>query len=200
MDPNISVIILAAGSSRRMGQPKMLLPWAGTTILGQVVSVFASTRVSDISVITGGSKEPVEEEIAQLGKQFTVRSVFNPLHETGEMLSSVQVGLAAQGPRVDAVLIGLGDQPQIQVETVQNILEAFDQARDKLIIPSFEKRRGHPLLIPRQFWDEILLMEAPDTLRDFIYRHIDKILYIAGNETVLQDVDTPEEYKRAQGS
>jgi molybdenum cofactor cytidylyltransferase len=98
------------------------------------------------------------------------------------------------------VIIGLGDQPQIHAGTVRKITEAFDQSRDKLIIPSFEKRRGHPLLIPRLFWNEILQMEPPQTLRDFINRRSDYILYIEGDRTVLQDIDTPDEYKQARSS
>jgi molybdenum cofactor cytidylyltransferase len=198
MNSNISAIILAAGSSSRMGQPKMLMPWGDTTILGQVVSVIGSCGISDISVITGGARELIEKEILRLGKELAVRSVFNPNHESGEMLSSLQAGLLEQQPEVEATLIGLGDQPQIHAGTVKDIITAFRQSGDKLIIPSFEKRRGHPLLIPRLFWPDILQMEAPDTLRDFINSHVDKILYVDGDASVLQDIDTPEEYRKAR--
>jgi molybdenum cofactor cytidylyltransferase len=200
MSSNISAIILAAGSSRRMGQPKMLLAWGQTTILGQVVSVIGSSGILDICIITGGAREFVEKEIMQWGKELSVRAIFNPYHENGEMLSSLQIGLSAQNPEVEATLIGLGDQPQIHLGTVKNLIEASEQSRDKMIIPSFEKRRGHPILIPRQFWPDILRLQSPGTLRDFINSQVDKILYINGDATVLQDIDTPEEYQQARRS
>ncbi len=88
----ISAIILAAGKSKRMGQPKMLLPWGKISVLGQVLSTFQQAEIDDITVITGGAHEQVE----QIVYQHKVRSVFNNQFAGGEMLSSLQLGLAAQ--------------------------------------------------------------------------------------------------------
>jgi molybdenum cofactor cytidylyltransferase len=198
MKPDISAIILAAGSSRRMGQPKMLLPWGETTILGQVVAEFASAGITNMVVVTGGSGELIEAEVTRLANKFAVRPVFNASYESGEMLSSIQAGLAAQKPEVAATIIGLGDQPQIRARTIRNILRAFEPPEAKVIIPSFEKRRGHPILLPRQWWNELLLLKPPGSLRDFINIHANEILYIDGDANIFQDIDTPEEYRQAR--
>ena len=66
----IAAILLAAGESHRMGQPKMLLPWGGTTVLGQVVATFAAAGIEDILVVTGGAREQVESLVANLAKKY----------------------------------------------------------------------------------------------------------------------------------
>ncbi len=78
MANKISAVILAAGMSRRMGQPKMLLPWRNTTVLGQVVTTFYQAGIQDIIVVTGGDKAIVESEVERLAYRMAVRSVYNP--------------------------------------------------------------------------------------------------------------------------
>jgi len=86
----ISAIILAAGASRRMGQPKMLLPWGKVSVLEHVISVFAGAGIEDILVVTGAVREQIEETVVKYGTRFPVRSVHNKKYSHGEMLSSLQ--------------------------------------------------------------------------------------------------------------
>ena len=76
MAPEVSAIILAAGKSRRMGQPKMLLRWGDTTVLGQVVKVFSGVGLRDILVVTGGDRAAVEAEIEGLAREYPVRQEY----------------------------------------------------------------------------------------------------------------------------
>jgi molybdenum cofactor cytidylyltransferase len=187
---------LAAGQSKRMGQPKMLLPWGETTVLGQVINTFAKTGVSEIVIVTGGQREVVEAEAARLAKKFPLRCIHNPAHETGEMLSSLQCGLAALSPEVESALIGLGDQPQLSLESAQKVVSAFETSGAHLLVPSYNLRRGHPWLVQRELWNEILSLRAPQTLRDFLNASAGKILYVEADQTILKDLDTPEDYQR----
>jgi molybdenum cofactor cytidylyltransferase len=123
----ISTILLAAGESRRMGQPKLILPWGETTVLGQAVATFATAGIEDILVVTGGAHQQVEAEVAGLAELYPVRAIHNQEFAQGGMVSSVQTGLAALGEDVCAALIGLGDQPQVREETIQRICSAFFQ-------------------------------------------------------------------------
>src|SRR5512147_3036277 len=100
----ITALVLAAGSSKRMGQPKMLLPWGETTILGQVLSVLKSVGVEDVVTVTGGFREQVEA----VAKQFGSRVVFNEGYAGNEMLSSIQYGLSTLKAEAEAALICLG--------------------------------------------------------------------------------------------
>ena len=196
MGNNVSAILLAAGLSTRMGQPKMLLPWGGTTVLGQVVSIFTAAGIEEIVVVTGGAREQVEKLVAELAKEFPVRPVFNPEFARGEMLSSIQVGLASLDTHTRAALIGLGDQPQVLEETVRKICTAFGQSGSLLVIPSFQKRRGHPWLAGRSLWSKIQALPISTTPRQFLNTHAGLVEYVPADQSILQDVDTLEEYAR----
>ncbi len=190
----IAAIILAAGESRRMGRPKMLLPWGDTTVLGKVVATFLAAGLEDIVVVTGSARRQIE---ALLGN--SARSVFNPQYAQGEMLSSIQAGLQMLGADTQAALIGLGDQPQVELATIESILETFGRTGAPLLVPSYEMRRGHPWLVAREFWAEILRMRTPESPRDFMNRHASGIHYVnVETPSVIQDLDTPEDYDRAR--
>src|SRR5215210_3756270 len=138
-----SAIILAAGKSRRMGHPKMLLPWGNVSVLERVISVFAGAGIEDILVVTGAIRDQIEEAVARYRKRYPVRSVHNKNYSHGEMLSSLQGGLRALAhPRLSsaegvtaAALVGLGDQPQVQERSVRLVCEAFMQTKNPLVVP-----------------------------------------------------------------
>lgn len=190
----ISAIILAAGQSRRMGQPKMLLPWGNLTIVEHVVRIFLDAGLRDVLVVTGGAREQVEEILAS----YPVRQVPNPDYASGEMLSSLQCGLSAMRKDAQATLIGLGDQPQVQESTVRLICEAYRESPSRLVVPSFRMRRGHPWLVARPLWEEILALGSPESPRDFLNEHAPEILYVnLDTPTILADLDTPEDYQNS---
>jgi molybdenum cofactor cytidylyltransferase len=193
----ISAILLAAGESRRMGEPKLILPWANTTVLGQVVATFAAAGIEDILVVTGGARQQIEALVTRLAQKYPVRAIYNPDHEHGGMLSSIQAGLAGLDSRSCAALIGLGDQPQVREETVRRILSAFVQRESSLVIPSFQGRRGHPWLVARSLWPDILaLPNSVTTARQFLDAHARQIEYVMADESSLKDLDTPKEYEQ----
>ncbi len=196
MGNNISAILLAAGLSSRMGQPKLLLPWGNTTVLGQVISAFTAAGVEDLVVVTGAAHEQIEGVVTDMSNKFPVRSIFNPGYSQGEMLSSIQVGLAAQNPHILAALIGLGDQPQVLEETVRGICSAFVRTNAPLVIPSFQNRRGHPWLAARVLWSSLLALPATTTARQFLNTYTGQVEYITADRTILQDLDTPADYAR----
>jgi molybdenum cofactor cytidylyltransferase len=186
----ISAIILAAGESKRMGQPKMLLPWDKSTVLQTVITTFQTSGIKDILVVTGGAHEQVDALVGQ-----TVQIVYNKNYARGEMLSSIQTGLKTKMSESRAILIALGDQPQVQTRCIQHILQEYKRTNASLIVPSYKMRRGHPWLVARELWDEILKMPFGDTSREFLNRHAHDIHYVQlDTPTILQDLDTPEDY------
>jgi molybdenum cofactor cytidylyltransferase len=204
MAAEIAAILLAAGESRRMGQPKMLLPWGATTVLGQVVSIFSAGLSSimdqqidpdnEILIVTGGARMLVEAEVARLAEQFPLRIVHNPNYAHGGMVSSIQAGLMALRPGTRAALIGLGDQPQVREKTIKQICTAFKQTRSPIVIPSFQNHRGHPWLATRLLWPELMALPSSTTPRQFLDAHAGQIEYVSADESILQDLDTPEDY------
>ncbi|MCS6992279.1 MAG: nucleotidyltransferase family protein [Anaerolineales bacterium] len=189
----LAAIVLAAGLSRRMGRPKMLLPWRETTVLGRVAKTLAESGVQEIVIVTGGERPAVEAEAAQLAQFLPVRTVFNPHYESGEMMSSLRVGLAALGAEIQAALIAPGDQPQLSLESARKMVSTWQTTGARLLVPSFKRRRGHPWLVRREMWPELAQAE---TARAFLNTHADEILYVECDETVLKDLDTPEDYAR----
>ncbi|MGB8214102.1 MAG: nucleotidyltransferase family protein [Anaerolineales bacterium] len=192
----VSALLLAAGESRRMGQPKLLLPWGDTSVLGQVIATFAAAEIADILVVTGGARAQLEELVEGLAKQYPVRAVYNPEYASGEMISSIQAGLAALGPGPCATLIGLGDQPQVREATIRAICAAYSQTGAQLVFPSFGNRRGHPWLAGRPCWGELLALPRSTNPRQFLNAYTGRIEYVQADGSILQDLDTLEEYLR----
>jgi molybdenum cofactor cytidylyltransferase len=191
----ISAIILAAGQSRRMGRSKMPLPWGGRTVLGQVIHVLRSAGITDVRVVTGGDRQVVEQIAADEG----ARCIFNSDYALGEMLSSLQAGLRAMPEAAEAALVALGDQPHMQPETVRLLAAEYARNAAPLIVPSYRLRRGHPWLVRRALWSEIMEMRAPASPRDFLNAHAKEIGYlVVETPTILQDLDTPEDYERSR--
>jgi len=189
----ISAIILAAGESKRMGQPKMLLPWSNRTVITHVLSVFQNAGLDDILVITGGMRKQVEGLISDLN----VRTVHNADYAKADMLSSIQCGIRALTPQTQAILIGLGDQPQVQEGTVQRVCEEFIETKSNIVVPSYHMHRGHPWLVARPLWDGLLGMKSPRTPRDFLNANRSEIRYVnVDDPNILADLDTPEDYHK----
>jgi molybdenum cofactor cytidylyltransferase len=182
---NISAVILAAGKSVRMGQPKMLMPWGNTTVLGKVIQTLQSAGVDDIIAVTNSKIAP---QVAGYGVRIA-------LNDEGEMLESIQLGLQAQKPSAVATLVCLGDQPQVREEDVRRVCDGSGQSRSGIVVPSYQMRRGHPWLIIRERWDEILGLRAPQSMRDFLNAHREEIFYVeCDSPGILQDLDTPADY------
>jgi molybdenum cofactor cytidylyltransferase len=157
------------------------------------VSVLAHSGAAPVIVVTGGAHESVEAALRDMPAQ----PVFNPRHADGEMLHSLQVGLASLPAPIEAALVALGDQPQIEAPIVQAVLHAYFESSAPLVVPSFQMRRGHPWLVHRSLWGQILEAQEASTLRDFLNRNAEQIHYLAvESDSILRDVDTPEEYEK----
>jgi molybdenum cofactor cytidylyltransferase len=98
---------------------------------------------------------------------------------------------------ISATLVVLGDQPRIQPKVVAQVMMAYSEGTGDIITPSYQMRRGHPILIDRRYWPEILDLPEDGSLRDVIDRHKERIAYVnVDTDSVLRDVDTPEDYRQ----
>lgn len=206
----VAAVVLAAGRSQRMGQPKMVLPWGDTTVIGQVARTLAQAGLDEIVVVTGGARQQVEQALSGL----PVRTVYNPRYAEDQMALSLQIGLASLSAEIDAALVALGDQPQVRLEVVHTVLNTYRQTRAPLVFPSYRMRRGHPWIISRSLWR--LVLALPDsqaaspqpapliTLRDLLAPYGDQICYVeVDDDSILRDLDTPADYRMerpAEGS
>ena len=187
----VGAIILAAGLSSRMGEPKVLLPWGDKTIIEHIIEQLTISRVDHIVVVTGHMAQEVKSIVKPLG----VKVVHNRSYKSGEMLSSLKAGLKAMPDHIAAAMIVLGDQPRIQPKVIYQVLSAYAEGTHDIVAPSYKMRRGHPILIGRKYWGELLNLPRNGAPRDVINAHNDQIHYIKVNtDSVLKDVDTPEDY------
>jgi molybdenum cofactor cytidylyltransferase len=192
----IAAIILGAGLSTRMGCAKLLLPWKNTTILGYIVSVLTSNGIKDIIVVIRPNHDQLSEHIQDLSNEYPVRFVLNDSFKPEDMLTSIHYGLKAIKSSLTAALIVLGDQPQIEKDTIHRILLSHQQTKSSIVIPSFSMRRGHPWLIPNHLISQFIHLQHPLTPRDFLKKHEDEINYvIIDNDSILKDIDTPDDYE-----
>ncbi len=194
----ITALVLAAGLSRRMGTNKLLLPFKERTVLAQVVSVLQDCPLDEIIVVIGHERDRVKDSISRhITQRGGLRFVYNPNYAGGDMLSSIQAGLAAlhNDSRCEAALVALGDQPQIEQRIAEQVIAAHEPG--KVIIPSFNRHGGHPILIDRACWPDVLALPIGASLRDVWRAHPSWLRYVKVNtETVLRDMDTPDEYRR----
>ena len=191
----IAAVLLAAGQSRRMGRPKLTLPWGtGGSVISQVVARFREAGADPLLVVTGGDREAVERALQGAGAQ----CLFNPDYRQGEMLSSIKAGLGRlQHGQAEAAMVAPADLPSLTVETLRSLLDRRRRSGADLIVPSYEMRRGHPVLIGRSLWQSVLDLGKEETLRDFLHRHAQQIEYVVVRDPgVIQDLDTPKEYGR----
>jgi len=191
----ICAVVLAAGRSARMGVQKLLLPYRGQTIIGHVVDEVLRSPVHRTFVVTGEDHERV---IAALSDR-AVTFVRNP-DPDADMLSSVRCGVRASPPECDAILIVLGDQPAVTAAVIRSIVDEHRLHGDSIIVPVFGGRRGHPILVPIRFAREVLTAHDGVGLRGLLMAHPDDVLELPVNVPgVLQDIDTPEDYRAASG-
>lgn len=193
----VAALVLAAGLSSRMGQPKLLLDWGGKSVLQTVLHSLHAAGIEEIYTVIGANRELIEQNILDLS--FPVKTVFNPDYSNGEMSDSIKVGIRSLPEDLDGVLIVLGDQPQIEVDVIRIILDAYRRTDAKIVVPSYRYRRGHPWLIERSCWKDLENLNPTYTMREFLRGHQHEIHYMEVNTpSVLQDLDTPQDYQKSK--
>jgi molybdenum cofactor cytidylyltransferase len=186
----ITAIVLAAGESLRMKKVKMLLPFKGKTIIEKVLENIALSEVNRTIVVLGANGDQILKVVEPLGTMHC----FNDEYREG-MLSSVKCGLRSSPGESEAVMVFLGDQPMIGPDIINDIIQIFIQTEKGIIIPVFNNRRGHPVLICSKYADDIERSDNRYSLRDFIEKFKDDVLEVAINSPViLRDIDTEEDY------
>lgn len=192
----VAALVMAAGSSRRFGAAnKLLATRADKALLSHVLETVKHSNVDNALVVTGHDAESVGQlcEAAGRGAQMNLAQVHNPLHASG-MASSLICGIAelAEGG-ADAVIVCLGDMPDVTTRVMNELLAAYrSQPGKALYIPTFEGRRGNPVLIAASLFDSVLMLEGDVGARVLARQFPDSVLEVPCETSgVLMDVDTP---------
>jgi molybdenum cofactor cytidylyltransferase len=174
-----------------MGESKQLLPFGNKTMIETVIDHIMHSEVDEILVVLGSNRENIECVL----KDMPVRSVHNPRFKEG-MLSSIQKGFVSLPKEAEAVLVFLGDQPMIPSSSVDQIIRAYRSSAKGIVLPVYQQRRGHPILIDVTYRQEVANLNPEIGLRELIHNHPEDILEVdLDSPSILEDIDTPEDYK-----
>jgi molybdenum cofactor cytidylyltransferase len=187
----ISAILLAAGQSKRMGELKQLMPFGQSTIVRQAVDNLLGSAVVEVIVVVGYRAEDVTKAIAAK----PIRIVMNPDYEQG-MSTSIIAGLNLVHGGVQAVMLAMGDQPLVNSETINILIEEFCNHDKGIAVPTYQGRRGHPIIFAIKYKKKLLKLKGDVGGRQIIKDHPDDVLEVAvDSESIVADFDTTDDYQ-----
>jgi molybdenum cofactor cytidylyltransferase len=191
----IAGILLAAGESKRMeGAFKPLLKWGTRTVIGECIHQLSDSKLDEVFVVLGHRERDIRQSLAGAGVQYAINEEFQK-----GMLSSVKIGWAQTAPGTEGVLIALVDQPMVTAAIINKLIDAFKEGKKRIVIPTYQGKQGHPIVLSNEFEEELMLMDdaTPNGLKALIDAHRDEILEVpVDSPAVIEDIDRPEDYER----
>jgi molybdenum cofactor cytidylyltransferase len=186
-------ILLAAGTSSRMGQPKQLLNWRGKALVRHVAEQALASRITGLVVVLGAGARDVRA--ALVGLDGPVQLVENPAYAGGQA-GSVRAGLAALPSAASGAVVLLVDQPLVGPAVINHLLDAFaDYPETLAVVPTYQGRRGNPVLLARTLFEPISRISGDSGARAVFAAYADQILTLELDDpAIVTDIDTPEEY------
>ena len=187
----VSAILLAAGQSKRMGEPKQLMPFGQSTILEQATDNLLNSAVDEVIVVLGYRAEEMKKTIAAK----PVKIVINPNYQQG-MSTSITAGLNLIDSQAQAVMLALGDQPSVNSQIINRLIEEFYHHDKGIVLPTYHGKRGHPTIFAIKYKPELLKLTGDVGAREIIKDHPQDILeVVADSESVISDIDTKSDYQ-----
>lgn len=193
--PEIPILLMAAGGSTRMGQPKQLLPWGEQTLIEHQIQTFLKTS-QPVNVVIGSNSNLVIPVI----ENYPVNIFINPDWESG-MGSSISIGIAQiqqKFPNAKGVLITLLDQPMITTSYIEKIIGFYQPNIQQIIVShSASGWTGVPVLFDECYFTELTKLKNDEGAKKIIQRYEEHVILLEGGE-ILEDMDTPERYQQLQ--
>jgi molybdenum cofactor cytidylyltransferase len=186
----IAAVVLAAGRSTRMGGANKLIAEIGGRALVRIAAEEAlASRARPVIVVAGHQRSEVEKVLAGL----PVQIVYNPDFAEG-LGTSLRTGIAAVPADAEGAIVCLGDMPQVDAGLIDRLIAAFDPDRGALVVmPTFEGKRGNPVLWSRRFFPDLMAIEGDVGARHLIGRYGEAVVEVPlEGKAALVDVDTPE--------
>jgi molybdenum cofactor cytidylyltransferase len=186
----VSAIVLSAGKSERMGRPKALLPFRGRTFLENILEAISRSSIEHTLVVVGHHRSEIERSVK------VPSLIFNPDYEQG-MVTSLQAGIRALPEGTTGAFLFLVDHPLVETATIEAMIPSLGPNR--IVQPTFEGRRGHPVLFGIEVLREILQLPSSQGADVVVRRDPSRILEVAVKTPgILVDVDTPEQFAQFQ--
>ncbi|MHC4641301.1 MAG: nucleotidyltransferase family protein [Planctomycetota bacterium] len=187
----INAIVLAAGRSKRIGKLKPLLRFNNQTFLEHIISVLKQCNVDKITVVLGAEADKIKQSADLSGTNI----VINKDYQKGQ-LSSLIAAIVQAPQETEAILLCLVDNPFITEEVINKIVRKFKETNNPIIVPVFDKERGHPTLFSKSLFHELLNAPEEKGARHVLYSNEDKVLELEVSERgVLIGINTEDDYK-----
>ncbi len=184
----ITGIILASGLAKRMQREKLLLDVGGMLMVERVISAAAGSKLDEVILIYR------RDEIREIAKHYSIRSVYNGKSQEGQS-AAMKLGIAMSGPDTDAFMFLVGDQPFLNIKTINTLIECFKQGDSPIVAPLYQGRRGNPVIFSSALKQDLLGIEGDRGGRMLIERMPEKVKLVPIEESIEGlDVDTPEVY------
>lgn len=186
----ISVIVLAAGESTRMGFPKLLLQIKGKSLLQHVIDNALQSKVSEVIVVLGAEAPKLRREI----KQSQVQIIENASYKEG-LSTSLKVGLQAISPQAQAVLVLLGDQLLVSHAIIDTLIDKYEESGSIMVAPVYNGKRGNPVLFDRSLIPDLIRVTGDKGGREIIEKHIAQLATVDFESTIIgSDIDSWNDY------
>jgi len=190
MDATVAGLVLAAGSSRRLGQPKQLLPYRGATLLDATLTMAKRAPFTQRLVTIGGAAEEVREQVDLDGFD-----VVDSLHHTDGCSSSIVSALSTVMPEADGLVLLLGDQPEVSVDAIEAVVAVGAQGHD-IVVCRYDDGIGHPFWFSRATFADLAALHGDKA----VWKLIESRRFAVHEEKIAGpvplDVDTWDDYER----
>jgi molybdenum cofactor cytidylyltransferase len=187
----LSILILAAGNSSRLGYPKQLIEFEGQTLIERITEI-ALTVSEDILIILGGNADMIKPKLERF--EDTVSTVFNPDWQQG-MGTSIRVGVEKLADKSDLILILLSDQPFISKVLLQNMMQVFANSQNPIVSCVYKKALGVPMLFDKTMFPELLNLNGERGAKSFLSHYKNSISMVDFPQGVF-DIDTIEDVEK----
>jgi len=184
----VTGLVLGAGGSRRLGRPKQLLPYGDGTLLGHVVGVARGCPFDQLVVALGGAADDVRSQVDLSGAEVVVNDSYG-----AGCSSSIAAALGTVDERCDVMVLMLGDQPGVSVDTVEALLAG--RGDSPLAVCRYEDGRGHPLAFAREVFDDLSHLHGDKGVWRLLDQRAQEVVEVPLRGPVPLDVDTPEDYE-----
>ncbi|HXE76203.1 MAG TPA: nucleotidyltransferase family protein [Candidatus Xenobia bacterium] len=189
---SIAGIVLAAGASSRMGEDKALLRWGNYTFLEHLMTALKTAGAAPLRAVLGANAAEVQKRIHYGAGEVVV----NPAWDRG-MLSSLLAGLDSLPREVEAAVICLVDHPCVSSRLIQTLLERFRASRKPIVLPTYQGRRGHPVLFAATLFEELRTAPPEVGARHVVRQHAAEVLEVPTDEEgVVLNINDPAAYEK----
>lgn len=173
---------MASGHSRRLGRDKLFVEYRGKTLLETTIERLVKAGLDEIIIVYR------DRRALEIAERYSLVAVYNENSELGQS-ESIRLGIKSADANADGYMFSVVDQPFMEMQTVEDLLELFKKGGDKIVAPVCNGRRGNPVIFPTDLKGELLALEGDTGGKTVIENHLDRVNYLEVEELELFDID-----------